>query len=1159
MRNLVTNSQPYVNFLAHFGSIDRNQFWLKGLHGSSLSFFIQALVSDQPNSPLLVVLPSQKEAEELIFDLASVLVNKPLLFPQWPNFVFDWISPPKKVVTDRLLCLQQLLKYSSDSPLVVVTSIHALTQQITPKSLLAQSFRRIVRGDEIKPQQIISNLLDWGYRPSDMVEIKGTFSFRGNILDLYPLISHYPIRLDFFGDEIDSIRTFDISNQRSVEMLESAQISPASEVIFTPEIVDNWRDYAQKTEALHFSPPYLNTIKEITERIEGWQNYGQSSEVLDGIEAIHSKLYTNTNYLHSYLPAESSVLLVEQNWLAHEAKQTIDRLKEVFQKKQEQDNFMVDPNEVFNTYQKTLIELKDFNLIRTATTPPTDGLAGELEILNYNFTPLDLHKGNYQENIDRLRNWTEQGFQIDIYCENEPSIKRMKRIFDDRDLPWAGIQLEVGSLGRGFVSLDQKWIVISDHELFDQPRNPVQRQPKKSKSHAGAPILSMIDLHVGDYVVHVSHGIGHYQGIQRIEVDGKYQDFLHLKYKDGDTLYVPTYQIDLVQKYIGGRDEDYKPRIDRLGGKGWQRTKAKAKASIEKMAEELLQLYAERESSSGFSFPGDSPWQQEFEALFPYQETEDQQSAIDDVKVDMERSQPMDRLICGDVGYGKTEVAMRAAFKSAAAGKQVAVLVPTTVLCLQHFTTFQKRFQDFPINIEMLSRLRTDKQSKTIKSNLEKGSIDIIVGTHSLLAKSINFHDLGLLIVDEEHRFGVKHKEKIKQLKSTVDVLTLTATPIPRTLNMSMVGMRDLSLINTPPESRLPIETYVMEYNSDIIRDSILKEISRGGQVFFVHNRVQSILSIAATVKKLVPQARCAVGHGQMPERQLEQVILDFMDHQYDVLICTTIIESGIDIPNVNTILINRADALGLAQLYQLRGRVGRDRFQAYGYLFYSVDRAITEGAQKRLRVIEEFTDLGSGFKIALRDLEIRGAGDILGQEQHGHIASVGYDLYCRMLDDAVKKLKGEKVSEDLETKINLPIEAYLPDNYVPDSRQKVSLYKKIASAKNEADFSELKTEMKDRFGSVPEPVDMLLQMSFLKWKCQQMGIDKITSTRENIRILFNPDRIEFDPSNIITLIKKDQRLGLEPPAQLTVNTEGLTGKNLLVTVQSLLDKIRGI
>ena len=1154
MRNRIPESEPYKAFRSCFET--SRQFWLRGIHGSSISFFIKSLLQDQPDNPLLIVLPSQQEARKLVFDLEASAVQGAHVFPSWQNFIFDGVSPPKKVAVERLICLQKLFQPTGEPPVVVAISIRALLQGLTPKSVLEPTFRTFLMGDEVDPQQMIGNLLDCGYQPADMVETKGTFSYRGNILDLYPMTAEYPLRFDFFGDEIEAIRTFDIGTQRSIQTLERATLSPASETIFSPEVIDYWNTFATVAKQTYTSPRYQEAISEITEKVEGWQNYDQSTDILDGIEGLHPKLYPDLDRLYDYFPPQSSILLVEPNWIAHEAKQTLTQLETVFQKKQDLDQFMVNPSEVFADYQQVLGNLKNFNLIQMALSPPPAELSDQTQFFDFNFSAPDLQRGNYQENIEQLKKWTEQGFQIDVYCENETSVKRMTRILEDRELLWSSLELEVGGLSQGFVSQDQQWAVVSDHEIFGQNRNPILGRQQKPARQQGVPILSMIDLQVGDYVVHVSHGIGRYEGIQRLEVDGRPQDFLIIKYQDENTLYVPTYQIDLVQKYIGGRDEDYKPRVDQLGGTTWRRTKAKARASIEKMAAELLQLYAIRESSQGVTFPADSPWQQEFEALFPYRETPDQLTAIEDIKADMERAQPMDRLICGDVGYGKTEVAMRAAFKSAAAGKQVAVLVPTTVLCLQHLTTFTKRFQEFPINIEMLSRLRTEKENKRVKEGLRRGSVDIVVGTHSLLHKSVQFHDLGLLIVDEEHRFGVKHKEQIKQMKQTIDVLTLTATPIPRTLNMSMVGMRDLSLINTPPESRLPIETYVMEYNTDIVRDSILQEIDRGGQVFFVHNRVQTILSIASSIKRLVPQARCAVGHGQMPERQLEKIILDFMDHQYDILVCTTIIESGIDIPNVNTILINRADALGLAQLYQLRGRVGRDRYQAYGYLFYPAEKAITEGAQKRLRVIEEFTDLGSGFKIALRDLEIRGAGDILGQEQHGHIAAVGYDLYCRMLDDAVRKLKGEKLVEEVETKIDLPVEAYLPDDYVPDSRQKVSLYKKIAAVKNEGDLSELTAELKDRFGNVPEPVEMLLEIAILKQQCQQMGIDKIASARENIKVLFDLQKAKVDPQRIIKLIRQDRRLSLEPPAQLTINTKGLRGKSLITIFRSVLEKI---
>ena len=571
------------------------------------------------------------------------------------------------------------------------------------------------------------------------------------------------------------------------------------------------------------------------------------------------------------------------------------------------------------------------------------------------------------------------------------------------------------------------------------------------------------------------------------------------------------------------------------------------------MADELLNLYALRQARKGYSFPAEVPWQTEFEALFPYQETNDQLQAIQDVKADMENERPMDRLVCGDVGYGKTEVALRAAFKAVMSEKQVAILVPTTILALQHYDTFEKRFQDFPVHVEMLNRFRTPKEIKQIKEGLAQGTLDVVIGTHSLLSKTVTFDNLGLLIVDEEHRFGVKHKEKIKQFKETVDVLTLTATPIPRTLHMSLVGIRDFSVINTPPADRLPIQTHVMPYDSEVIREAISAELRRGGQVFFVHNRVQDIQSIALTVQQLVPEARVVVAHGQMPERELESVMLEFVRHKHDILVCTMIIESGLDIPNVNTILINRADALGLAQLYQLRGRVGRATAQAYGYLFYPQNHAITEGAQKRLRVIEEFTDLGSGFKIALRDLEIRGTGNILGAEQHGHIVTIGYELYCKLLEEAVMALKGEKVEESLDTRISLPVEAYLPDDYVPDSRQKVSVYKKIAGLKEDVALKELREELQDRYGPIPEPVEMLLEIANLKQLSNQLGISAIVAGKEQVKVTFDEQHPRINVKKFIEIVHKNKNLQLQPPAQLKVRMPGMTGANMLTELQQTL------
>jgi len=633
------------------------------------------------------------------------------------------------------------------------------------------------------------------------------------------------------------------------------------------------------------------------------------------------------------------------------------------------------------------------------------------------------------------------------------------------------------------------------------------------------------------------------------------QDFLMLQYAGSDVLYVPTYQIDMVQKYIGGGD-DVKLKVDRLGGARWNQVKARVKQDVQKLAKELLELYAAREALPGHPFSRNTLWQPEFEASFPYEETPDQLKAIEETLVDMERPRAMDRLVCGDVGYGKTEVAMRAAFKAVMDGKQVAVLVPTTVLAQQHFLTFSERFEPFPVKVGMLSRFRTPKEIKQLLEDLENGKVDIVIGTHRLLSKDVKFHDLGLLVIDEEHRFGVRHKERVKQLRKQVDVLTMSATPIPRTMHLSLVGARDLSLINTPPENRLPIETYVMEFKPEIVRDAILKEMDRGGQVYFVHNRIQSIASVASIVQELAPQARISVAHGRMHERQLERIMLGFIAYKYDVLVCTTIIESGLDIPNVNTIIINRADALGLAQLYQLRGRVGRAQEQAYGYLLYPEARTITESAQKRLRVIEEFTDLSSGFKIALRDLEIRGVGNILGPEQHGHIVAVGYDMYCKLLNEAVKELKGEEVVEEVETKISLPIEAYLPDEYVPDSQQKVSLYKKIAALTTPQERSDLEGEMQDRYGAIPQPVYALLEIAELKQFAQKLGINAIISSDNVMKITFDQRKTTVNPRRLVSVIKRSKRLSLVPPVRLMVDVADLDEKEQLETVKRVLQQL---
>ena len=1120
--------------------------WLRGLHGASTAYLLSALAADFADKSFLVVLPTQGEAEKIIQDLPAYRFEEAHLFPQWQNFLYDGISPTKNVVAERLVCLHQLLKADRA---FIVTSIHALMHKILPQSVVESAFLTLHIGDEIDPDAVVEQLLRNGYQRVDLVEVKGEFARRGDILDVYPLTTNAPIRIEFFGDEVDAIRLFDPASQRSVSdgidnKPDTITLCPVREIILSPETLDQWKTRADALIQDNESPKYRNAVNEITQRLE-------TETDLEGLEALLPMLYEDTSLLTDYLSPQTVVLLIEPVWMAREGAQLIESTKDLYERKLAFDQFMVSPDETFAPFESVFSALQTYPLVRTSLTPPTPDADEQVEEIDFGIRPLGLPRSNYQMVMETIKGWTDEGYFVNFFCDNPKGADRLNNILADRDLPATQTAVNVGSISEGFIGETLKLITLFDDELFGREH----RRRRKTPFKEGAPILSLIDLKEGDYVVHVSHGIGLYAGIRRLDIDGKPQDFLVLDYADGDKLYVPTYQIDLVQKYIGGKEEG-KLRLDKLGGTSWQRVKAKVKASIEQMAEELLELYAIRESREGYAFSADAPWQEDFEVLFPYEETPDQQKAIEEVKADMERLRPMDRLICGDVGYGKTEVALRAAFKSAMAGKQVALLAPTTILTLQHFNTFQQRFEPFPVQVEMLNRFRTDKEAKMVKEGLAKGTVDIVIGTHALLSNNIKFRELGLLVVDEEHRFGVKHKEKIKHLKQMVDVLTLTATPIPRTLHMSLIGIRDFSIINTPPENRLPIETYVMEYNPDVVRDAILREMERGGQIFFVHNRVQSIASIAAAIQDLVPQARVCMAHGQMPERQLEKVMMEFINHKYDILVCTMIIESGVDIPNVNTILINRADALGLAQLYQLRGRVGRDQYQAYGYLFYPPGRAITEGAQKRLRVIEEFTDLGSGFKIALRDLEIRGTGNILGSEQHGHIIAVGYDMYCKLLEEAVQKLKGEEVEETVETRINLPIEAYLPDEYVSDSRQKVALYKKIAALQTEVDRKELEEEMVDRYGKIPEPVQMLLEIADLKQLSQRLGVDGIVAGEESIKVTFDDAKTSLDPRKLIQLVQQDRRIAITPPARMTISMKGLEGKTLLLTLKRILRRL---
>lgn len=1146
MKQLTENLRKTESYQTAINSLieDDKKVWLKGLSGSSKALVLSSLASDYQTT-FLIISPSEDEAETLFHDLVTFGVKDALFFPQLPDFIFDGTSVPKRITAERMHCLEKLMK---NEDCVIVTSIRAVMHKIIPKQIFQSAFFDLQLGDEIVLDEVLRELTHGGYRRANMVESKGEFAVRGGIFDIYPLTCDDPVRIELFGDEIESIRQFDLTTQRSVEELYSVTISPVREVIPSPESIEHWKEQSGEFLRSHSSLGFRrfnSMINEITDKLE-------DGVELEDIEVLLPMFYPNPDLLLDYLPENAQIVMGEPAWSYREALQLLEQMEKLFEKKIKNEQLIPPPSETFEDFDGIMDYLNLWNAfyIATASNPPNR--FDDAEVVDFDMHPLGLHEGNLQYTLNEIRRWRdEEGYTINIFCDNKKQAERMDNILFEHDLDM-GTFVEINILSEGFIAEELGKVILSDDEVFSRKRN---RSRRRTKFKEGAPILSLVDLKEDDYVVHITHGIGIYVGIKRLEIDDKQQDFLKIDYAGNDTLYVPTYQIDMVQKYVGGKD-DVKLRLNKLGTATWERAKAKVQKSVEELAEELIHLYAVRESTPGHAFSKDHPWQEEFEAAFPYEETPDQIKAIEEVKSDMERPRPMDRLVCGDVGYGKTEVAMRAAFKCVMDTKQVAVLVPTTVLAQQHFRTFSERFSDYPMNVEMLSRFRTQKEAKEVKKGLLEGKVDIVIGTHSLLSKSVKFKELGLLIIDEEHKFGVKHKEKIKQLKKTIDVMTMTATPIPRTLHMALSGARDLSVINTPPENRLPVETYVTGYNSDVVRDAILKEMDRGGQTFFVHNRVKSIKSVAKSVQDVVPEARIAVGHGQMSVRRLEKIMMDFVDYEYDVLVCTTIIESGLDIPNVNTILINRADALGLAQLYQLRGRVGRDQYRAYGYLFYPKDKAITENAQKRLRAIEEYTKLGSGFKIALRDLGIRGAGNILGPEQHGHIAAVGYDMYCKLLDKAVKRLSGEEVEEEFETKISVSVDAYLPDDYVPDSRQKVALYKKIAAISTVEDRKELEDELLDRYGEIPEPVYALLEVAEMKqWACK-LGIDAIVAGDDSVKIGFDNEKTNIEPRKLIQLVGENPKLRLLPSQSLICDLDGVSINEQLEVIKRLLMKL---
>ena len=1095
--------------IKEFFNLEKNKkISIEGIAPSSFSLIISSIFNHSPKQTLVVTSNSQK-MQEIYLDISTFIEDeKILILPPWETLPYEFVSTSKRIERDRINSLYRLL---NGEPAIFVTTIEALIRYLPDKKYLLSKGITLDSNDEYPFDDIIELLISYGYSREYRVESFGQFSVKGGIIDIFLPSYNNPLRLDFFGDTLESIREFDLQSQISYSKLESVTIYSRKELCLFKSEKDKLIKILKKTNDKGLEIP--ETIQSHFEEKNG--------EILQikGIEDIFP-LVIESNTLQSYLIKNSRIFFIESTDLAVQR----DYLEKTFQdlfKKKSSNTFCLQPERLlnisaFDEAKKRAIELQ-------VITTSHDSLKWKLKgIENFH--------GKIKDVREKISKKISDNWMVIICTGFEGQARRLFDLFNEfqPDNNFEKINLSnpfnilISPLKEGIEISSKKILLLTDHEIFGKS----YRKKKHFKKKSSRPIQSFLDLKTGDYVVHLNHGIGIFKGIERMSASGVERDFIIIDYADDDKLYVSLDQITMVQRYLGM--DGKKPRIDALGKKSaWNKIKKRVQESIEEIAKDLIEIYSKRKALKGFQFPPDTLWQEEFESKFEYEETSDQITAIEDVKDSMESLQPMDRLICGDVGFGKTEVAIRAAFKAVMAGKQVIILVPTTILAIQHFSTFKKRFIDYPIKIDMISRFRTKTEILKIHQNLSEGKTDIIIGTHALLSKKTSVKNLGLLVIDEEQKFGVKHKEQLKKMRLLVDVLTLSATPIPRTMHMSLAGIRDLSIITTPPENRQSIETFVLEDNPDITRMAIIREIERGGQIFYIHNRVQTIEVIAESLKKLIPEASFCVAHGQMREHELEEIMIEFINRKYNVLISTTIIESGLDMPNVNTIIINRADTFGLSQLYQLKGRVGRSIRKAYAYLFYPRHIPLSETAQKRLQVISEYSDLGSGFKIAMKDLEIRGSGNIIGREQSGNIMDVGFDLYCQMLDEAVRGLKGENTDEMFRTPVFLKTNFYIPEDYINDERQKIEFYKRFESCEHIEEVDQLTDELIDRFGTPPHEVKILILLEKIRAIASSLKIAEILEDSRAMKIRIS-GASRINEKKIISCIKNDKRISLD-------------------------------
>ena len=1074
----------------------------------------------------LIVTYSEQRAREILEGFRFYDRNT-VLFPAKDLIFYQADLRGRELDTERIRCLRRLME---GRPATVVTTFSALMTPQVPLEVLEKSVIEVQKRGELSLTDTANRLVSLGYEKQYQVEKPGQFAIRGDILDIYELTEENPYRIELWGDEVESIRAFDVLSQRSLARLESVRIYPASEMILPGtrlrDGLERIRREEKKVEKLYREQNRTEeahrlkmTIAQMEEEAREWHQYGP-------LESYIHYFYPMTESFLDLFPKRATTVFVDEPLRVHQHAGAVEtEFRESMTSRAEKGYILPGQMAFLAGKEEVLSQMLSFRCVGLAGLANGCGFMEPEVTVSIGAKAMSPYNKSFTALEKDLASYRKKGYRTILISPSRTRAKRLaKDLTEDgitafysenpqRKLDPGEIMTYFGQLGQGFEYPSIKFAVIAESDIFGTQK----KKPAKKKKYEGEQIQAFSELKIGDYVVHEDHGIGIYRGVEKIEVNRIAKDYLKIEYGGGGTLYVLPTELSVLQKYASAGAA--KPKLNKLGSQEWAGTKRKVKSAVNEVAEDLVKLYAARRQKKGHVFGPDTVWQKEFEEMFPYEETEDQLTAIEETKRDMESDRIMDRLICGDVGYGKTEIAVRAAFKAVQEGKQVAVLVPTTILAQQHYNTFCERMRRYPVTIGMLSRFRSTAEQKQTIKELSQGLCDIVIGTHRLLSKDIKFHDLGLLVVDEEQRFGVSHKEKIKKMKENVDVLTLSATPIPRTLHMSLVGIRDMTVLEEAPEGRVPIQTYVMEYDEEMVREAIVRELSRKGQVYYVYNKVSDIDSVTARLQQIVPEARIVFAHGQMKESELEKIMYDFIGGEVDVLVSTTIIETGLDISNVNTIIIHDSDKMGLSQLYQLRGRVGRSGRTAYAFLMYRRNQILREVAEKRLRAIREYTDLGSGFRIAMRDLEIRGAGSILGKAQHGHMQAVGYDLYCKMLNTAVKYAKGEPVEEERTVRVNLSADAFLPESYIINEEQKLEIYKKIAAIESTDDYDDIKEELTDRFGEIPAPAGNLLRIALIRSVAARIGITEIVGLPGTIRFYMDP-KAKVRGENIPALLR---------------------------------------